>query len=258
MRNISSAVFLAFLVLGAYVRADPAEAVPGLSNPPVVDSGAAEATLSDGGLQPLVPSGATGPWDATPSPDAGVVRSICDLFLGKKDSDTRFVGKTSIYLSASWVGGTNIAWFDQTRGGGPTTGIGAYRDWGNSTVRRVAKDGGCELDTNDAADQFRVQGGWSAGLWSTYKRAEIGPAYAHRFSPDLTLSGGANLLAHGTGTSDWGIGVSPEVRVTYADWVGLRVAGNFNAGGQGIFGSVAPQLVVEVLISKRLKEEHFP
>ncbi len=261
MRSLSGAVTLALLLAAAFVRANPVTSQGGA---PV----AAAESAHDGGshddgsgiasLQPLGPGGVTGPWDNLPSPDAGPVKSICDFYLGQRDHDTKFVGKTTIYLSAAWVGGTNINWFDQAKGGGPTTGVGAYRDWGNSTVRRVTSDNGCVLDTNDEGNQFRLQGAWSAGLWSTYKRLEIGPAYVRRLSPDISVGAGVNLAAHGTGTSDWGLALSPEVRVTYGDWVGARVGGTFTTAGQGEFGVVAPQFIMELFIAKRLKEEHFP
>ena len=144
--------------------------VPGPVVPPSAGGGAAApvAPISpvspgEGGVRPLVPGGMRGPWDAQPPPPTPPVTDICQLFLKGRDQDTRFVGKTTAYLSAGWVGGSPLGWFDQTQGGGPLTGIGVYRDWGKSTVRRVDHDGGCELDTRDKGPSSGCKAGGAPG-----------------------------------------------------------------------------------------------
>jgi hypothetical protein len=187
------------------------------------------------------------------------VTSVCDFYLNGRREDTRVVGKTTGYLSAGWIGGGELGWFDDTRGGGPTTGVGVYRDWGKSTIRMTKDGNGCVLDTTDAGSQWRLQGGWSSALWSPYKRLEAGGAYVDRVSADLSIAFGVDLLAQGTGTSQWAIGAAPDVRVTYDDWVGLRAAAAFDFAGKGDLKHFSPpEWIFEAFISKRFEMDHFP
>jgi hypothetical protein len=221
---------------------------------------AAAALVALGGARSARADGAdggtvlgSGPWEHQPPPDSGLVQSIC----GDGGSNAQWVGKTTIYLSGGWIGGSGVGWFDSTRGGGPTTGVGAYRDWETSLVRALP-DGGCTLDTSAERNQLRVEGGWSTGFWSSYKRLELGAAYVFKASPDVSVAFGGQLYVHGVATTDWATGVAPELRLTYGDWLGVRAAANLGFLGHGEFDTHRPQGTFEVFISKQLKEEHFP